>query len=154
MRGRPRGVAGRVAATVAAATFVACGGGSSTSDADMRAFFAGADCSSLALALDQSDLGDRIGAGTDPTADLERSAAFFARARRAAPAELREDVAVLATAYSRLADEAGAVDWAAIRRGDPAATIPASRLSRHLADADFGRAAHVVGLAAEEHCRR
>ena len=149
--------AGRTAAvlvtTLTVVVGASCSDDSGDAKAEARAFFAGGDCAALATVLDQSDLSERLGNGDDPTPELRSTATFLARARRDAPEQVRDEVVILARRYSDLADEAEEVDWAAIERGDPAATIGASRLGRHLADPRFGRAALTLSRYTAEHCR-
>ena len=128
------------------------GGGNGDETARLHRLFKGADCATLRVTLDESSLAARLAGPADPTPALETTAKFLRTARSRAPEALARDVRVLATTYAKLAIGAKAVDWAAIGRGDPAATLPATRLAERLAEPRFGSAAFVLARAADRGC--
>ena len=128
--------------------------GGSDSGTNASGFFASADCRQLARAFDQNNLGSSLTSGDDPTEDLQATADFLDAASDDAPAEVADDVQVLADAYADLADASADVDWEGIRDGDPAAALGAAQLGQAFAAPGFATAAQNLSAFVTENCTR
>jgi hypothetical protein len=129
-------------------------GSDSDSGTIASGFFANADCRQLARAFDQSELGSSLTSGDDPTADLQATADFLDEASDDAPAEVADDVEVLADVYADLAEQSADVDWEGIRDGNPAAAVGAAQLGQAFATPGFAEAAQNLSAFVAENCTR